>query len=275
MPSALSDRGLAIGVARVAKRRHSSTPHQNTEWDCNHDPQAAASVCGTAVTAGQAGYVDEAFAYTGRWLDRATGSQNNLNRWYDSNTGRWLSEDPISFAAGDANLYRYVGNEPTGYIDPNGLHFGHWVGPGRPGGSATDPSVGPPGGPRPIYPPGSPNPNPNPTPPPHPVKPPPPPFPNGFNPNHGMHSCWSPGDVFAAWAAGVPGALGRLIGIGGSGGSDSGIDLGGSTPSDAPTQSLLDDGYPPDHIFHGDQPCGPIGPGDGSFLIPKPGWMKK
>ena len=51
--------------------------------------------------------------YTGRPLDLVTGLQNNLNRWYDARTGRWISEDPIGFAAGDANLYRYVGNGPT------------------------------------------------------------------------------------------------------------------------------------------------------------------
>jgi hypothetical protein len=32
-----------------------------------------------------------------------------------------MSEDPIGFAAGDANLGRYVGNEPTKYVDPSGL----------------------------------------------------------------------------------------------------------------------------------------------------------
>ncbi len=65
------------------------------------------------MAAGQTGYVDEAFSFAGRWLDQATGLQNNLNRWYDSKTGRWLSEDPLGFAAGDANLYRYVWNQPT------------------------------------------------------------------------------------------------------------------------------------------------------------------
>jgi RHS repeat-associated protein len=77
------------------------------------------------LTKGQAGYVDEAFAFTGRYLDKDTGLQNNLNRWYDSDTGRWLSEDPIGFAAGDENLYRYVNNEPTNWTDPTGLQGGY------------------------------------------------------------------------------------------------------------------------------------------------------
>jgi hypothetical protein len=40
---------------------------------------------------------------------------------YDPTIGRWLSEDPIGFEAGDANKYRYVGNEATTYLDPDGL----------------------------------------------------------------------------------------------------------------------------------------------------------
>jgi hypothetical protein len=40
---------------------------------------------------------------------------------YDPRVGRWLSQDPIGFAGGDANLYRYVGNNPTDAIDTTGL----------------------------------------------------------------------------------------------------------------------------------------------------------
>ncbi|MCS7064424.1 MAG: hypothetical protein NZM04_10395 [Methylacidiphilales bacterium] len=34
--------------------------------------------------------------------------------------GRFLQPDPIGFDAGDVNWYRYVGNEPTNWIDPDG-----------------------------------------------------------------------------------------------------------------------------------------------------------
>ncbi|HTU16977.1 MAG TPA: RHS repeat-associated core domain-containing protein [Gemmataceae bacterium] len=40
---------------------------------------------------------------------------------YDPSVGRWLEQDPIGFDAGDADLYRYVGNNPTNAIDPSGL----------------------------------------------------------------------------------------------------------------------------------------------------------
>ena len=35
--------------------------------------------------------------------------------------GRWSSEDPKRFQAGDVNLDRYVGNDPTNATDPSGL----------------------------------------------------------------------------------------------------------------------------------------------------------
>jgi len=67
------------------------------------------------------GSVAQLFGYTGRAFDDSTGLQNNLNRWYDATTGRWMSEDPIGFNAGDPNLYRYVGNFATGAVDSDGL----------------------------------------------------------------------------------------------------------------------------------------------------------
>lgn len=40
---------------------------------------------------------------------------------YTPSLGRWLELDPIGFDAGDANLYRFVGNNPTNAVDPSGL----------------------------------------------------------------------------------------------------------------------------------------------------------
>jgi len=55
-----------------------------------------------------------------RPFDSDTQLQNNFNRWYDFRVGRWLSEDPIGFAGGDGNLYRYCNNSPITARDPNG-----------------------------------------------------------------------------------------------------------------------------------------------------------
>lgn len=59
--------------------------------------------------------------FTGQWLNVVTGLQYNHHRWYDPTNGRWLSEDPMGFAAGDGNLHRYVGNRLTTHLDPTGL----------------------------------------------------------------------------------------------------------------------------------------------------------
>ena len=65
--------------------------------------------------------MDCLFGFNGRPVDQATGLQNNLNRWYDSCVGGWLSKDPAGFLAGDSNTQRYCGNNPTSAIDPSGL----------------------------------------------------------------------------------------------------------------------------------------------------------
>ncbi len=61
------------------------------------------------------------YAWTGRMFDVETGLQYNRARWYDPTTGRWQSQDPLGFDAGDSNLYRYVMGRPTILDDPSGL----------------------------------------------------------------------------------------------------------------------------------------------------------
>ena len=41
-------------------------------------------------------------------------------RYYDPEIGRFVSEDPLGFAAGDVNFYAYVGNNPINNNDPSG-----------------------------------------------------------------------------------------------------------------------------------------------------------
>jgi RHS repeat-associated protein len=63
----------------------------------------------------------DVYKYTGREFDSETGLQYNRARYYDPRVGRWTSQDPLGSDAGDVNLYRYVANSPTLYIDPVGL----------------------------------------------------------------------------------------------------------------------------------------------------------
>jgi RHS repeat-associated protein len=66
--------------------------------------------------------VADRFRYAGYQYDAATGLYYVGARWYDPSQGRWLSRDPLGLAA-DSNPYRYVGNEPTRYVDPRGEDY--------------------------------------------------------------------------------------------------------------------------------------------------------
>ncbi len=65
--------------------------------------------------------IAQPFTYTGREFDDESGLYYYRARYYDPATGRFLAEDLIGFGAGDANLYRYVFNNPVNAIDPFGL----------------------------------------------------------------------------------------------------------------------------------------------------------
>jgi RHS repeat-associated protein len=60
------------------------------------------------------------FTFTGRELDE-TGLHYYRARYYSAEQGRFISQDPIGFTAGDPNLYVYAANDPVNQIDPTGL----------------------------------------------------------------------------------------------------------------------------------------------------------
>ena len=66
------------------------------------------------------------YLFTSRELDTDTGLQYNRARWYDPTVGRWISEDPLGFVAGDGNVSQYVGNWVTFGTDPSGLWVWPW-----------------------------------------------------------------------------------------------------------------------------------------------------
>jgi RHS repeat-associated protein len=61
------------------------------------------------------------YQWQGQQFDTVTGLYSDRARYYDPTTGRFLTQDPTGFAAGDSNLYRYVNNDPTNETDPSGL----------------------------------------------------------------------------------------------------------------------------------------------------------
>lgn len=64
------------------------------------------------------------FGFAGGLYDPVTGLVRFDARDYDPAVGRWTAKDPIGFAGGDPNLYRYAGNDPVNLTDPNGLLVG-------------------------------------------------------------------------------------------------------------------------------------------------------
>ncbi len=77
------------------------------------------------------GTTANSYRYTAREYDSETGLYYYRARYYDSAVGRFISEDPLGFGAGD-NFYDYVGNEPTGWVDPSGLSGSKPGGPYHP-----------------------------------------------------------------------------------------------------------------------------------------------
>jgi RHS repeat-associated protein len=69
------------------------------------------------------GALANSFTYVGRlgyYEDAPVGLYLLGARYFDPSTGRFTSPDPLGFDAGDANLYRYVGNDPVNAVDPSG-----------------------------------------------------------------------------------------------------------------------------------------------------------
>ncbi|MFF7717534.1 RHS repeat-associated core domain-containing protein [Streptomyces sp. NPDC007988] len=75
-----------------------------------YDPYGQPTTSGTAST--------NPYTFTGR-EDDGTGLLYYRNRYYDPETGRFISQDPIGHAGGP-NLYQYALSSPTTYTDPTG-----------------------------------------------------------------------------------------------------------------------------------------------------------
>jgi len=69
----------------------------------------------------QTGTVVQPFAFTSRDYDSESGLYFYRGRYYDPKVGRFINRDPIGFAGGDVNLFRYVQNNSVNFIDPEGL----------------------------------------------------------------------------------------------------------------------------------------------------------
>ena len=71
------------------------------------------------------------FRYRGYYYDVETGLYYLKTRYYDPETGRFITIDDISYLAPDTinglNLYAYCGNNPVMRVDENGNAWWHWL----------------------------------------------------------------------------------------------------------------------------------------------------
>ncbi|WP_178122603.1 RHS repeat domain-containing protein, partial [Pseudomonas izuensis] len=63
--------------------------------------------------------LEQPLRFQGQYCDAESGLHYNRHRYYQPDSGRYLTPDPLKLAGG-LNAYRYVPN-PTGWVDPLGL----------------------------------------------------------------------------------------------------------------------------------------------------------
>lgn len=109
--------GIQAGVYYVISD-HLGTPQQIVDstgtvvWKAAYFPFGKAQILTETIT--------NNIRFPGQYFDAETGLHYNWNRYYDPDTGRYLTPDPIGLVGG-MNLYAYVGGDPVNWIDPLGL----------------------------------------------------------------------------------------------------------------------------------------------------------
>ena len=76
--------------------------------------------------------VENNFRLPGQYYDAETGLHYNMFRYYDPDTGRYITADPIGLDGG-LNLFLYAGGDPMNWVDPWGLVSAGQLGIGNPG----------------------------------------------------------------------------------------------------------------------------------------------
>jgi RHS repeat-associated protein len=64
--------------------------------------------------------VENPFRFPGQYYDQETVLHYNYFRYYNPQTGRYMTPDPIGLEGG-VNPFAYVANDPANWIDPYGL----------------------------------------------------------------------------------------------------------------------------------------------------------
>jgi len=110
---------VGSGEIYYYQNNHLGTPQLMTDesntvvWEAKYKPFGEAEVHPSSS-------VENNFRFPGQYYDEETDLHYNYHRYYDPQTGRYLTPDPIGLAGG-INLYPYVDNDPINASDPLGL----------------------------------------------------------------------------------------------------------------------------------------------------------
>jgi len=88
----------------------------NLLWSADYDAYGKAQ---TRTTADAGTAITNNLRYPGQYWDAESGLHYNDRRYYDPDTGRYASSDPLGFEGG-INLYTYAAAAPGRYVDPTG-----------------------------------------------------------------------------------------------------------------------------------------------------------
>jgi uncharacterized protein (TIGR02594 family) len=92
-----------------------------------YDPYGKVSILDGEGNALESSSIGNPITYTGQRYDADTGLYYYKNRYYSPKLGRFLSKDPLGMIDGP-NLYAYVNNDPTNWVDPMGTTIMEWDG---------------------------------------------------------------------------------------------------------------------------------------------------
>lgn len=82
-------------------------------WDCKHKAYGEVASC-----YGELGFIP--FRFQGQYQDIETGLYYNRFRYYDGQTGLYISQDPIGLAGGNSTFYAFV-HDSNSWVDIFGL----------------------------------------------------------------------------------------------------------------------------------------------------------
>ncbi|HIF5708456.1 RHS repeat-associated core domain-containing protein [Vibrio parahaemolyticus] len=108
---------LVDGTVYHVHNDHLGTPQALTDetgatvWKASYSPFGKATVTTEQIKFN--------LRFPGQYFDAETGLHYNWHRYYDPNTGMYITSDPIGLAGG-INTYAYALNNPAIYTDPTG-----------------------------------------------------------------------------------------------------------------------------------------------------------